>query len=229
MNCHQVHHIPSTAFTQDCLSSIHSDDCELTPEWICSIQRASLHGRLPSASSPWALLGNVTLSHSHGCDLTTRWKESQRPVGCPSTAAQYWSKLALLRPPSACPNLLNYTLQVHLQTSSVTASKWISKLARAEPPGVSPTSLDYGLEVHKIMDSNCIYTLAQSRSRSASLHSIDHILQVYLWIHLSAASKFIFKLTRSRPRGVSLCSPHPDFQAHLKLLFASPDIPSVDG
>jgi len=51
-NIHRVQHTPSTASTQDCLSSFHSHDYELTPECSFSFRRASLHDRLPSASSP---------------------------------------------------------------------------------------------------------------------------------------------------------------------------------
>jgi len=42
---------PSTASTQDCLSSLHSHEYELTPECRFSFRRASLHDRPPSASS----------------------------------------------------------------------------------------------------------------------------------------------------------------------------------
>jgi len=42
---------PSTASTQDCLSSLHSHDYGVTPECRVSFRRASLHNRPPSASS----------------------------------------------------------------------------------------------------------------------------------------------------------------------------------
>jgi len=42
---------PSTASTQDYLSSLHSHDYELTPEHRFSFRHASLHNRPPSASS----------------------------------------------------------------------------------------------------------------------------------------------------------------------------------
>jgi hypothetical protein len=64
---HRVQHTPSTAYTkysilrvlrtpitastQDCLSSFHSHDYELTPESRFSFRRPSLHDRLPSFSS----------------------------------------------------------------------------------------------------------------------------------------------------------------------------------
>ena len=41
-------HTPSTASTQDSLSSLHSHDYELTPECHFIFRRASLHNRLPS-------------------------------------------------------------------------------------------------------------------------------------------------------------------------------------
>jgi len=43
---------PSTASTKDCLSPLYSHDYELTPECSFSFQRASLHDRPPSPSSP---------------------------------------------------------------------------------------------------------------------------------------------------------------------------------
>ena len=49
---HQVQHTPNTAYTQDCLSSLHTHDYELTPECSFSFRRASLHDRLPPATSP---------------------------------------------------------------------------------------------------------------------------------------------------------------------------------
>jgi len=49
---HRVQHTPSTAYTQDCPSSLHSDDRELTPQCSFSFRRASLQDRPPPASSP---------------------------------------------------------------------------------------------------------------------------------------------------------------------------------
>ena len=45
---HHVQHTLSTAYTQDCLSSLHSDDWELTPKYCFSIGPASLHDRPPA-------------------------------------------------------------------------------------------------------------------------------------------------------------------------------------
>jgi len=50
-NMHRVQDTPSIASTEDCLSSFHSHDSELTPECSFSFRCASLHHRPPSASS----------------------------------------------------------------------------------------------------------------------------------------------------------------------------------
>jgi len=197
---HWVQHTPTTASTQDCLSSLHSHDYELTPECSFSFWRASLHNRPPSASSAWELRGKVTLSHSHGCELTNWWKESQHSVRLPSTAF------------SSRPDSLDYGLQV----CTIMASKCISKLAPSLPPSVSLKSLDYGLETCSIKSSKCISKHAPSWSLSASLSSLDHGLQVYLEIHLITASKCISKLARSLHQSVSLIFPDHHFQAHLE-------------
>jgi len=141
---HRVQHTLSTAL-KDCLSSLHSHDYKLTPECSFSFRRASIHDRPPSASSPWELKGKVTLSHSHGCELTN-WGNTVSAPGAPSidrrqvlvqyrsiTAFKWISKLARLRPPSSH----DHGLQVHLQSRSITASKWISQLARSRPPSTS--------------------------------------------------------------------------------------------
>ena len=107
MSWHRVQHTPSRASTQDCLSSLHSHDYELTPECSFSFRLTSLHDQPPSASSPWEAKGKVTLSHSHGCELTNWWIESQHRAHRPSTASKYSS------------------------------SKCISQLARSWPPRTS--------------------------------------------------------------------------------------------
>jgi hypothetical protein len=92
-------------------------------------------------------------------------------------------------PPSTRPNSLDYGLQVHLQTRSITASKCISKLAQSWPPSVCPNSLDHGIQVPTIMASKCIYTLARSLPSSVSLNSLDYGLQVHLQSRSIMASK----------------------------------------
>jgi len=179
---HRVQHTPST---DGCLSSLHSHHHKLTPECGFSLRRASLHDRPPSASSPWELKGKVTLSHSHGCELTHWWIKSQYPVHRPSTASKSSSKLARLQTPSS----LDHCLQLYLQTSSSTASE----LARTRPLSLSPNSLDYGLQSCLIPASKCISYLTELRSlqvhlqtplitasTSASLNSPDHDLGVHL-------------------------------------------------
>jgi hypothetical protein len=68
--CHDHELTPSTVSTQDCLSSLHAHDYELTSECIFSLQCASLHDRPPSASSPRELKENVAFSNSHVCKST---------------------------------------------------------------------------------------------------------------------------------------------------------------
>jgi len=139
-------------------------------------------------------------------------------------ASKCISNLAQFQPPSVSPNSLNYSLQMPLQTSSITASKvhtimvfqvQISKLTRSWPPSICQNSLDYGLQVRTIMPCKCIFTLTRPRSRSASPYSLDHGLEVYLQICSITTSKYIPKLAPSRPERVSLNSHDRHFQAHL--------------
>jgi len=150
---HRVQHTPCTASNQDCLSSLHSHNYELTPQCTFNLRRASLQDQPPSAGSPWEVKGKVSLSHSHGYMLTTRWKASQHPAPRPLTASKYWSKLSRLRPPSSH----NHGRQMHL-----------SKLARSQPPSASPNSLNKA--------SKCISKLAWLWPWS----SHDHGRKVYL-------------------------------------------------
>jgi len=179
MSWHRVQHTPSTASTQDYLSSLHSHHHELTPECSFSFRRTSLHDRPPSASSPWELKGKVTLSHSHGCDLTNWWIEFPHQARCPSTASKYFSKLTSSRPPSASPNSLDHSLQVHLQTRSITATKCISKLPWLRPPSSHDHGLQVHLWVHSILVSKFISEFTRFRPPSVYLNSLDHGLQVH--------------------------------------------------
>jgi len=141
------------------------------------------------------------------------------------TASKCISEFTRSRPPSASPNSHNHGLQVHLQTRSITASS------------VSLNSHDYGLQTRSIPASKCISKLARSRSRSVSLCSLDHSLQVHLQtrsitassVSLNShdyglqtcsitASKCTSKLARSRPWSVTLSSLDRHFQAHFQLL-----------
>jgi len=125
MSWHRVQHTPSTAYTEYSILQVqhppkivcftlHSHDDELTPECRFSFRPTSLPDRPPSASSPWELQGQVTLSYSHGCELTNRWIESDHPVHHPLTASKYSSNLVRSRPPTASPVPLDHGLQVHL-------------------------------------------------------------------------------------------------------------------
>jgi len=183
---HRVQQTPSTAYTQQWVSSLRSHDYELTPEYTFSFRRASLHDRPPSACLPWEL--KVTLSYSHISELTDWWIESQhlaRHLSTPSTYSSNHaqsqppkciSKLARLRPPS----LHNHGLQVHLQTRLIMASKCISQSARLWPPSASPNLHHYGLQVRAVMASKCISKLARLRPPGVSPNTLDYRSQVHL-------------------------------------------------
>jgi len=197
MSWHWVQHTPSTASTQDCLSSLHSHDYELTPESSLSFRRTSLHDRPPSASSPWELQGKVTLSHSHGCELTNGWIESHHPVRRPSTASKYSPDLAPSRPPSASPIALDHGLQVPLHTRLITASKCISILAGLRPASLREHGLQVHLQTRSITISECISKFTRSLPPSVSPNMLDHRLQVHLQTHSITASEYISEFTRS--------------------------------
>ena len=184
---HQVQHTLSSASTQECLSSLHSDHYELTPECRVSFRHASLQDRPPPASSPWELKGKVTSSHSSGCKLTNWWTEFKHPA-----CIQVLLESCLIG------------LPVHLQTRSITASKCISEFSWSRPPSASPNSLNYGLWVHTIRASKCISKLAQSSLSSAPPNSLDYPLQVHLWVSSITASRCISTFARSQPPSASL-------------------------
>jgi hypothetical protein len=94
-------------------------------------------------------------------------------------ASECISEFTRSKTPSACPNSINYGLQVPVQTRSITASKCISAYTPSRPPSACPNALDDGFPVH-----------LQTRSIKASMCILIH------WI---LASKCVSKLARSRP------------------------------
>jgi hypothetical protein len=86
---------------------------------------------------------------------------------------------------------VDYSLQVHLQTPSITASKWISKHSLLRHPSSHDHDLQVHLQTRSIMASKCISRLARSRPPSASPS------------RTIIAFKCIFKLARSRPPSAS--------------------------
>jgi len=201
---HRVQHTPSTAYPR-LLSSLHPHDYKLTPECSINFQRASLHDRLPSTSSPWELKGKHTLSHSHVCEPTDWWIESQHPVRRPSTASQYSSNLAPSQPPKCIsklarllpPSSHDHGLPVHHQTRSITISECISKFTRSWPPSISPNMPDFRLQMHLQARSITDSKLPRSRPPSASPNSLDYGLQVYLQVRSISAFKCISKFAPS--------------------------------
>jgi len=94
-------------------------------------------------------------------------------------------------------------------TSRSTASKYSFNLVRSWPPSVSPNTLNYGCQVHlwvhSIPASKCISILAQWRSPSPSLSSLD--LSVFMCTS---------NLARSRPPSASLGSLDLSLLVHLQ-------------
>jgi len=175
---------PSTASTQDCLSSLHSHHHELTTECSFSFLCASLHDRPPSSSSPWEPRGKVTWSHSHVSESTNQWIESQHPTCHQSTAWKYSSAVAWSRPPKFIskltqlwsPSSRDHGFQVHLQTHSVTISECLSRFTRSQPPSVSLKTT-----------SKWICKLGRSRPWSVPLSSLDSHFQAHLKLLSSTA------------------------------------------
>ena len=143
----------------------------------------------------------------------------------PQSQVNQWieSQLLLCLPPnqptpSTPPISLDHSLQVHVQTRSITASMCTSNLARSRPPSASVSSLNLGLQVHlqthRITSSQCISKLAQSRPHSGSLSSLNLSLQLHLQPRSVLGSQFISILARSRPRSASLSSLDPGLQLH---------------
>jgi len=159
-----------------------------------AIRRASLHDQPPSASSPFELKGKVTWSHSHGCELTNWWIQSQHPARRPSIPSKNSSKLARLRPPRSH----DHGPQMHLQTRSITASKCISQLPWLRPPNSLNHGVQVHLQTHSITASQSISTLKRLWPAIASPNSHDHSLQVHLHSSSIIASKCISKVAQLR-------------------------------
>jgi len=219
---HQVQLTPSTVSTQDCLSSLYFHDYELTHQCSFSFRCAFLQNRPPPARSQWELQDEVISLHSHGCELTNWWIESQHPEGLLSTAFKYSSNRARSWP------------QVHLETRSIMAFKCISELDDCGLQMNLWNSLDHGLQVHLqtcsitsskhisvfnlISACRCIFKVAQLRPPSASPNLHYYGLPVHLQAYSIKASKYISMFKTSPPLSASLSSLDRHLQAHLQLL-----------
>jgi len=184
---HRAQHTPSIAYPE---YSIHPrlfvfrsfSWLQVDPWMWPQLPACLLHDRPPSASSPWGLKGEVTMSHSHVCELTNWWMASRRAIHRPPP----WTRtITLDHGLQVYPQTYSIRgLQVHLQTRSSTAPNCISRLARLHPPSASLNSLNYGLEVH-------ISKPDWSRPPSAFPNSLDHNLGVHLQVHSIMASMYI--------------------------------------
>jgi hypothetical protein len=86
--------------------------------------------------------------------------------------------LAQILCPSVSSTLLHHSLQVHLQTHSITASKSISTHAQSQLLIVSATSDIRGLQVHSIMALQWIFKHVQPLYRSLCPFCHNHSLHV---------------------------------------------------
>ena len=178
---HRVQHTLSTASTQECLSSLHSHDCKVTPECSVSFWCASLHDR------PLVRIRVILFDHclrSVSLNLLNYGIQVRTIM-----ALKCISKVAPSQHSSECPNSLDYGLPVR----TIKASKCISSLAGAWSRSASLSSLDHGLQVYLqisvISAWTVMFNLAQSLPRSVSLSSIDHHFQARLILLSSTACR----------------------------------------
>ena len=209
LSCAQLYHHLRTR------SWVIPPDLSMPWSWVnteYSIQQVHHHAKIH------CLLLPASFSSVGGCCCT-------QLSSFPQSQVNQWieSQLLLCLPPnqptpSTPPISLDHSLQVHVQTRSITASMCTSNLARSRPPSASVSSLNLGLQVHlqthRITSSQCISKLAQSRPHSGSLSSLNLSLQLHLQPRSVVASQFISILARSRPRSASLSSLDPGLQLH---------------
>ena len=222
---HRIQHTPSTASTQNCLSSLDSHYYELTlnvasasgvPPYKIDWHQPALHQSL-KVKSPC----HIRMGASYCQSLMNRViAQSTPPIDRLQSrsimASKSISKLPRLQPPSASPNSLNHGLQVR----TTIVSKYISKLAWLRPTSGSLRSLDLGLQgrlqIQLITESNCISEFSRSWPPSASPDTLDHGIQLHLSVHSISASTCISKLAWSGPPIASLSSLDLGLQEHLQ-------------
>ena len=115
---------------------------QLTDEMSHSTRRA-VHQPLPSTRPNWRDCGlQVRMIIAYKCILNLA---RLRPPRLHNQVLKlHISKLARSRPPSASPNSLDHSLQVYLQTYSITATEF----ARSWPPSATTNSLNHDLGAH---------------------------------------------------------------------------------
>jgi len=128
-------------------------------------------------------------------------------------ASQYSSNHAGSQPSITFTDLLDYSLQVYLQTLSISATQCISQLSRWQPPSLHNHDLQVHLQTCLIPASKCFSKLTQLPPPSVPLISHHYGLQVRTII----ASKCISKLSGSRPPNASLSSLDLSVHVHLQI------------
>jgi len=90
------------------------------------------------------------------------------------------SKYTWAPPSSTTPNLLDYYLQVHFQTQSITASNCISKLTWSQPQSSSPNFLNDHLQASSLCLLDCQLHLHLHGSSLLSWKAAPYALEYYL-------------------------------------------------
>jgi len=155
----------------------------------CNIHRVLYHPKIDCLLHPATLSSHIsqwTLLYPILCILAITsypMNKVSNPIPPPSwsnsarsTASKYSSNLDWSWPPCATPNLLDYGLQVYLQTWSIMASKHISELIWPWPPSDSPNWLTYSLQYRMSMASR----FARLWHWCAFLNTLDLGLQIHL-------------------------------------------------
>ena len=216
---HRVQYTPSTAYAEYGIDWVqHTPSTAHTEYCIHRLLHYPKINRLPLAASLSALSGPGCTQFSTFPQLRVKqWIESQLPSHMPPDLPAPDPLPPDSLHPNVSPNKLDYRFQQYLWVHFISSSKCISKHAQSQSPSVSPKPVRLWPQVPTIIASKCISTLARSWSRSASLSSLDHFLQVYLQICLITASKCISKLTWSRPQSVSPNSPDYGLQVRIQV------------
>jgi len=164
--------------------------CKFTRSWPPSASPNSLDYSLQVSTIMVSKWHNSKLAHSRPRSVSPNWLDYGLQVRT-SMASKCIFKLAPSRPPSASLSSLDLSLQVHIQTRSITASKCITEFTRSTSPSASQTrSIKY------------IFKERQRLYGDTGVTEVDRVTGSI----------------RSRPRSISLSSLDPHFQAHLALL-----------
>jgi len=178
MSSHRVQHTPSTVSTQDWLYSIGL----MITSW-------PLNVALPSGVPPFQIDRHQPALHERS--------NIKSPCHIPPVASQLtdeWSQAprhAVHRlPQSTWLIWINHSLQVHLETHSITTSRCMSKHTLSRPQSASPMSLDHSLQLYLWTHTITTCKFPRSLPPHTSPHFLEHSLQLSLYTCTIMASKY---------------------------------------